>query len=73
MPQLTVRDVEQAVKPRLRLRAQGHGRSLEEELRDILQKATTEDERSFGLGTKLASMMQGSRTNFDVEELHGTR
>jgi len=66
------RNLEESVKLRLQRRAQHHGRSLEEEVRNILRKAAGEDEeRSVGLGTKLASVMQGSEIKLEVEELRG--
>jgi antitoxin FitA len=74
MAQLVVRNLEQSVKVRLQRRAQRHGRSMEEEVRDILRKAASEREKpSVGLGTKLASIMRGSGIKFDVEESGGTR
>jgi antitoxin FitA len=74
MAQLVVRNLEQSVKVRLQRRAQRHGRSMEEEVRDILRKAASEREKpSVGLGTKLASIMRGSGIKFDVEECGGTR
>jgi plasmid stability protein len=67
-----VRNLEESVKLRLQRRAQHHGRSLEEEVRDILRKTAAEDEkRSVGLGTKLASLMEGSGIKFTVEEVRG--
>jgi antitoxin FitA len=43
MPQLLVRDVDPAVVQRLKARAERHGRSLEAELRLILQEAAARD------------------------------
>lgn len=42
MGQLVVRNLPDDVKDRLKRRAQGHGRSLEAEVRDILEQATRE-------------------------------
>lgn len=39
MARINVRDIEESVKDRLRLRAARHGRSLEEEVRTILRQA----------------------------------
>ena len=39
MATLTIRDVDATTKERLRIRAAGHGRSMEAEARDILQAA----------------------------------
>lgn len=37
MGSLTIRNLDEALKRRLRLRAAGHGRSMEEEVREILR------------------------------------
>jgi phosphopantothenoylcysteine decarboxylase/phosphopantothenate--cysteine ligase len=42
MPSLTVRQIEEAVKKQLRLRAARHGRSVEDEVRNILRSAATD-------------------------------
>ena len=39
MAQLTIRDLEDDVHDRLRVRAAQHGRSMEEEAREILRRA----------------------------------
>jgi hypothetical protein len=41
MAQVIVRDLEEDVKARLKRRAAQHGRSMEEEVRDILRNAVT--------------------------------
>jgi plasmid stability protein len=46
MATLTIRNVDAAVKERLRLRAAQHGRSMEAELRAILNEAVKADERA---------------------------
>lgn len=47
MANLTVRNVEEDTKQRLRLRAARHGRSMEEEVRTVLREAaTTTDNRT---------------------------
>jgi plasmid stability protein len=72
MAQLVVRNLEQSVKVRLQRRAKRHGRSMEEEVRDILRNAVNEPEKQpVGLGTKIASMMKGTGIKFEVEELRG--
>jgi len=45
---LTIRDLEDAVKRRLRVRAAQHGRSMEEEARNILRTALAEAPRQPG-------------------------
>ena len=41
MPTLTIRQLDQKTKTRLRVRAAHHGRSMEEEAREILRSALT--------------------------------
>jgi plasmid stability protein len=43
MAALSIRDLDDAVKEKLRIRAAQHGRSMEAEIRDILTAAVTED------------------------------
>jgi len=72
MAQLVVRNLEQSVKIRLQKRAKRHGRSMEEEVRDILRSAANEPEQSTpGLGTRIASLFAGKGFNLEAEELRG--
>ena len=72
MGQLIVRNIENAVKTRLQRRAQRHGRSMEEEVRDILRSAVSaEDTPSGGLGTDISSLFAGTGLKSDVPELRG--
>lgn len=41
MPTLTIRQLDEKIKARLRIRAAHHGRSMEEEAREILRAALT--------------------------------
>ncbi len=43
MPSLTIRKLDDAVKSRLRVRAAQRGRSMEEEAREILKAALTQE------------------------------
>jgi antitoxin FitA len=55
MAQLIVRNLENSVKARLQRRAKRHGRSMEEEVRDILRAAVNEEKSSkVGLGTEIS-------------------
>ncbi len=45
MPSITIRNLEASVKSRLRVRAARHGRSMEEEAREILRGALAEKEK----------------------------
>jgi plasmid stability protein len=46
MSSITIRNLESSVKNRLRMRAARHGRSMEEEARDILRAALAEKTRT---------------------------
>lgn len=57
MAQLIVRNIEDAVRDRLALRARCHGHSMEEEVRTILREAVRDDDKmlpAVGFGTRLA-------------------
>ena len=74
MAQFVVRNIEENVKKRLHQRAARHGRSMEEEVRDILRDAVKRDhEPADGLGTEIAQLFAevGLEKNEDIEELHG--
>jgi antitoxin FitA len=72
MAQLVVRNLEESVKARLRRRAARHGRSMEQEVRDILRDALKkEDDPPTGLGTRLAMRFAGKGLDFHVAELRG--
>jgi antitoxin FitA len=43
MATITIRRLDESTKARLRMRAAGHGRSMEEEVREILKVALTAD------------------------------
>jgi plasmid stability protein len=53
MAALSIRDLDDTVKEKLRVRAAEHGRSMEAEVRAILAEAVDEPERSSGLFTAL--------------------
>jgi len=72
MAQLVVRNIEDGVKMRLQRRARRNGRSMEEEVRDILRNAANESEKpAAGLGTQIAALFKGKGHDFEVEELRG--
>ncbi len=73
MAQLIVRNLEEEVKNGLRRRASQHGRSVEEEVRDILRNAVKVDgKRHAGLGSELKRVFQGIGIKKDIPELKGT-
>ena len=55
MASILIRKVDETTKRRLRLRAATHGRSMEEEAREILKKALSEPKprKEVGLGTAI--------------------
>jgi antitoxin FitA len=72
MAQFVVRNLENAVKARLQRRAKRHGRSMEEEVRDILRSAVHEEETSgTGLGTEIAALFSKRGLPSDIPELQG--
>jgi plasmid stability protein len=72
MAQLVVRNIEESVKARLQRRAQRNGRSMEEEVREILRNAVNEPEkRQVGLGTEIANLVRGTGLKFEIRELRG--
>ena len=72
MAQFVVRNIENEVKSRLQRRAKRHGRSMEEEVRDILRNAAKEeDDPVRGLGTEIASLFTKIGLDADIPELRG--
>lgn len=73
MAQLIVRNLEEEVKTRLRQRASRHGRSVEEEVRDILRDATKgEGKRKGGVGSAMTRLFQNIGLQREIPELKGT-
>jgi plasmid stability protein len=71
--QLVVRNIESAVKARLQRRARRSGRSMEEEVRDILRSAVheDEDEPAGGLGTEISGLFAKIGLESDIPERRG--
>lgn len=53
MANLTIHNLDEEIKTRLRLAAAGHGCSMEEEARTILRRALSQDAEQKGLGTQI--------------------
>jgi len=51
---LTIRNLDESLKTTLRVRAARHGRSMEEEARQLLHQALVQDRPSTGLGSRIA-------------------
>ncbi|MYD35636.1 MAG: plasmid stabilization protein [Dehalococcoidia bacterium] len=59
MASITVRNLDESLKKRLRIRAAEHGRSMEQEARDILRAALDEDGTlAHGLGTAIHELFE---------------
>lgn len=72
MAQLVVRKLEEDVKARLQKRAKRHGRSMEEEVRDILRDAVKKESKpAEGLGTRIAKRFRGLGLKEPLPELRG--
>ena len=73
MAQLVVRNIEERVKTSLQRRARRHGRSMEQEVREILRDAAHEEEPLRGLGTAISRLFVKSGLAADIPELRGQR
>ena len=74
MAQLVVRNLEEGVKAQLQRRANRHGRSVEEEMRDILRNAVRAEARAAPpLGSRLRDRFAGIGLDEDIGELRGQR
>lgn len=72
MAQLVVRNLDDDVKARLQARARRHGRSTEEEVRDILRNAVRDDTGSAEpLGQRLRARFAGIGLDEDIPEWRG--
>ncbi|MDA8311618.1 MAG: toxin-antitoxin system [Actinomycetota bacterium] len=72
MAQLLVRQLEDDVKDALQRRARAHGRSTEEEVREILRDAVrTGPAGPTRLGSTIASRFRGHGIEHDFAELRG--
>ena len=72
MAQFVVRDLEDDVKARLKRRAERHGRSMEEEIREILRNAVTKPGRPIAkLGSRISTRFSSNGLQTELPELHG--
>ncbi len=72
MAQLVVRRLDDDVKAKLQRRARRHGRSTEEEVRDILRNAVrNEGSARAPLGSRLAARFAGAGLGDEIPELRG--
>ncbi|MEA2691245.1 MAG: antitoxin FitA [Acidobacteriota bacterium] len=72
MGQLLVRQLDDDVKEKLRLRARRHGRSTEEEVREILGNAVRDEGGNpTALGSRLAARFARVGLAEDIPEIRG--
>lgn len=72
MAQFTVRRLEEGVKAQLKRRANRHGTSLEEEVRQILRNAVKDEGRAkSGLGSLIAARFARTGLTTALPELRG--
>ena len=72
MAQFIVRDLEDEVKARLKRRAEQHGRSMEEEVREIMRNAAKAENRPQPrLGSRIAARFAKTGLTADLPELRG--
>lgn len=53
MASLTIRNIEDSLKESLRIRAARHGRSMEEEARQVLRQSLLREKSPIGLGSRV--------------------
>jgi antitoxin FitA len=71
MAQLIVRHLDDAVKARLQRRAKRNGRSMEDEVRQILRQAVRDESRAVrNLGSRIAGRFRSVGLTADLPELH---
>ena len=67
MASITIRNLEDDIKQRLRVRAAEHGRSMEEEAREILRRVMTEDSPPRDLAAAIrARVARSARADLDL-------
>ena len=72
MAQLLVRQLDDDVKDKLQRRARRHGRSMEEEVREILRNAVrSEGTARAPLGSRISSRFQRCGLEKEIPELRG--
>lgn len=72
MAQVIVRNIEDHVKAGLKARATQHGWSMEEEVRQILRRAVSEEAQARPkLGSRIAARFAGAGLTEPLPELHG--
>ena len=74
MAQILIRQLDDDVKDKLQRRARQHGRSTEEEVREILRNAVRDQPRAPDrLGTRIAARFKGIGLDHEIAELRGQK
>ncbi len=72
MAQILIRQIEDDVKAKLQLRARRHGRSTEEEVREILRNSVRHEQSTPTLlGSRIAARFADMGLDEDIPELRG--
>jgi plasmid stability protein len=72
MAQILIRQLDDELKARLQRRARAHGRSTEEEVREILRNAVRDqDQAPAALGSRIAARFAKVGLDEDIAELRG--
>lgn len=72
MASLTIRNLDESLKGGLRKRAASHGRSMEEEVRQILKRTLLHDKAATGLGSRIAARF-AAVGGFDLPQVRRSR
>jgi plasmid stability protein len=71
MPTLTIRGLDPVTHARLRVQAARHGRSMEAEVRAILQERLMQSSGERGLGSRIRARFQGLECDLELPERRG--
>jgi plasmid stability protein len=71
MAQLVIDNLEDDLGSKLKELANEHGRSIEDEVRDILAKAVAQQDNRPNLGSRIAACFAGHGLEQDIPELRG--
>lgn len=72
MAQILIRQLDDDVKAKLQRRARKHGRSTEQEVREILSNAVRDEQRApTHLGSRIAARFSGIGLSDEIAELRG--
>ena len=66
MAAISIRNLDESVVERIRVRAAEHGNSLEAEVRSILVDAAREPGPEYGLGDRIHALFEGIDEDFEI-------